>query len=110
MSDAVLSATGLVKRYGEKVAVRGRLSANHLYAVRDAAIAGHGIALLPTLACRSALDDGSLEAILPDAAPPAVPIHMCYAAGRMLPAAVRAFVDFAKARFAEIGLGAPADA
>ena len=80
--------------------VRGRFAANHLLSVRDAAVAGFGIAMLPTVVIAPAIGSGALRPILPDACPPAVPIWVTYAGGRHISPAVRAFVDFAKAAFA----------
>jgi DNA-binding transcriptional LysR family regulator len=47
------------------VRVRGRYHANNAEAVADAAIAGLGIALLPSYVCDAALADGRLLRILP---------------------------------------------
>lgn len=82
-----------------RVSVRGRLSVNHLGAVRDAALAGLGIAALPLLACAAQLAEGSLVRVLPGVAPPPVPVWVTYAGGRYLPPAIRAFVDHARAHF-----------
>ncbi len=82
-----------------KLPVRGRFAANSLQAVKEAALAGHGLALLPHLACVQELESGQLIRLFPKSSPPAVPIYLTYPAGRFLPAAVRAFVDFVKERF-----------
>lgn len=82
-----------------KIPVRGRVAANHLLAVRDAALAGHGIALLPELACSDELRAGELVALLPAHAPSPVPLYITYPAGRYMPAAVRAYITFARSHF-----------
>ena len=90
-----------------EVSVRGRVATNHLHAVRDAALAGHGIALLPRLACQSELAAGRLCAVLPELSPSPVPLYITYPAGRYLPAATRAFVDFVKANFRRVAESVP---
>ncbi|ARU06557.1 LysR family transcriptional regulator [Comamonas serinivorans] len=47
------------------VAVRGPLSANNSEALRDAALAGLGIALVPDFSAQAALQQGALLAVLP---------------------------------------------
>ena len=51
------------------VAVAGPLAANNSEALRDAALAGLGIALLPDFSAQAALGDGRLQAVLPRWAP-----------------------------------------
>ena len=48
------------------VAIRGPFSANNSEALREAAIDGLGIALLPDFSAQSALRAGTLQALLPD--------------------------------------------
>ena len=72
-----------------------QIIANHATAVKSLAIAGHGIALLPTFLCRSELEDGQLVRILPDWLGRSDPVHLVYAAQRFVAPKVRAFVDFA---------------
>jgi DNA-binding transcriptional LysR family regulator len=47
------------------VVVNGPLSANNSEALRDAALAGLGIALVPDFSAQAALQDGALVAVLP---------------------------------------------
>jgi len=82
------------------VPVRGRMALNSLMAARDAALAGHGIALLPRLVCLDSIGAGALVEVLPHATPPPIPLYALVGSGRLLPAAVRAFVDFLQAHFA----------
>jgi DNA-binding transcriptional LysR family regulator len=72
-------------------------------AMRDAAIAGLGLAQLPEFVVAKALSAGSLRTVLVDYERPAGAIVALYAPGRV-PAKVRAFVDFLAAR-----LGATSD-
>jgi len=48
------------------VGVAGRLAANNSEALRDAALGGLGITLLPDFSAQAALRDGSLRQLLPD--------------------------------------------
>jgi DNA-binding transcriptional LysR family regulator len=81
------------------VAVRGRLQVNHSGMIRDAAVAGLGVALLPLFAVGDDLRAGRLQAVLEDwRVPPEVGIYALFPAGRHQPPAVRAFVDFLAAR------------
>jgi len=83
---------------GEKmvrVELQPRLKANNVFAVRDAAIAGLGVAQLPWVVAAPALEDGTLRAVLPGWSPPEVPVHAVFASSRYLTPKVRAFIDLA---------------
>ena len=82
-----------------RVELEPRLKANHSFAVRDAAIAGLGIALLPRLVAEPALAAGTLLPVLPDWQGPSVPVHAVYASARYLTPKVRAFIDLAVESF-----------
>lgn len=79
--------------------IRARMRSNNGDVLRDAAVAGMGIALLPTFIAGSAVRSGDLRAILPDHVPPASAISAIYPASRHLPSKVRVFVDFLRSRF-----------
>lgn len=66
-----------------------------MFAVRDAAIAGLGIAQLPRVIARDAVAAGRLVAVLPRWSPPPVPVHAVFASVRYLTPKVRAFIDLA---------------
>lgn len=74
--------------------VGGRLLANNGEIVRDAAIAGLGIAWLPVFIVGTALRDGRLVTVLDDYAMPPVSVHAVYPRHRQASLAIRAFVDF----------------
>jgi DNA-binding transcriptional LysR family regulator len=77
------------------VPVRGRLEVNHTGMIRDAAVAGLGVALLPRFAVAEALREGRLEVVLEGwRVPPPVGIYALFPAGRHEPGAVRALVEF----------------
>lgn len=85
-----------------QVQVRGRIAVNHMSGVRDAAIAGLGIALLPEITCGSNVARGELAVLLPGIAPPAVPLWITHPGGRYLAPAVRAFVTHVRENFARL--------
>ena len=84
-----------------KVPISGRLSVNHLDAVRHAALAGFGIALLPTDWINADLAAERLKQILPNASPPGTALWAVYPSRKHVAPAVRVFVDFLKERFAD---------
>ena len=67
--------------------------------LRDAAIAGTGMALLPDYACRAPLADGRLVHLLPDWAVPRGTVHLVFTGRRGLLPSVRAFVDHVAREF-----------
>lgn len=71
----------------------GRISANNGEAMRDMALAGLGLALLPMFIVHDALADGRLVRVLPDLPPTPVPISAVWPPARPMPAKTRAFVD-----------------
>lgn len=74
-----------------------RLRANNVFAVRDAAIAGLGIALLPRMVAASPVREGALVHVLTAWAPASVPVHAVFASARYLTPKVRAFIALAAA-------------
>lgn len=73
--------------------IHSRIVANNGEAMRDMAIAGLGLVLLPMFICAEALRDGRLAAVELDAKPLVYTIHAVYPPTRHVPAKVRAFVD-----------------
>lgn len=83
-----------------RVRVSGRLRANNGEALREAAVAGFGLALLPSFLIGEEVRAGRLTPVLRDwAVGPQVAIHAIYPAGRNLSPKVRVFVDFLAERF-----------
>jgi DNA-binding transcriptional LysR family regulator len=82
----------------ESVRVRGRLESNLGDSLRDAALAGLGIALHSTWHVDEDLRAGRLQRVLPDHALINA-IHAVMPQRRLVPPRVRAFVDFLAARF-----------
>jgi len=76
-----------------RVELQPRLKANNVFAVRDAAIAGLGVAQLPTVVAAPTVQAGELQRILAEWSPPSVPVHAVFASARYLTPKVRAFID-----------------
>ena len=78
----------------EQIRVSGNLEANDAGALREAVLAGLGVALLPLWLVGEDIRDGRLEVVLPDYPAPDSAIYAVYAPGRFLSPKVRRFVDF----------------
>jgi DNA-binding transcriptional LysR family regulator len=81
-----------------RVAVRPRLSVNTAEAAIASALAGGGITCVLSYQIDAELRAGRLVRVLASHEPPPVPVHAVYAAGSILSAKVRAFIDFAVPR------------
>lgn len=79
----------------QRVSLRPRLAANNMFAIRDAAVRGLGIAQLPRIVSDPAVRSGALVPVLPEWSPAAVPVHAVFASARYLTPKVRAFIDLA---------------
>jgi DNA-binding transcriptional LysR family regulator len=75
------------------------LCTNNAEVLRDAAVKGRGIALLPTFIAGADLRQGSLQSILSDYRAPEISIYAIYPETRHLSAKVRLFIDFLIERF-----------
>ena len=82
-----------------EVRIRPRLTVNDWEIVREAALAGVGIAWLPQLLCADDLRRGRLVHLLADWSSPEIPVHAIYPTRRQLAPKVLAFVDFLAERF-----------
>lgn len=72
----------------------GAVTVNNGSAYEAAAVAGLGIIQVPATAMQARLAAGELVEILPDFAPPPMPIALLYAQRRNLPRRVRVFMDW----------------
>jgi DNA-binding transcriptional LysR family regulator len=81
------------------VEVNGGLRLDNENAVRQAALAGCGIALLPTYIVGGDLQQGALRVVLPEYEAPETTLYATYLPNRYLAAKVRVFVDYLVARF-----------
>ena len=77
------------------------LCTNNAEVLRDAAVAGHGIALLPTFIAWCQLHDGSLRPILTQYRAPELSVFALYPPTRYVPLKLRAFIDFLVERFGD---------
>ena len=83
------------------VSVHGALCSNNGEMLREAAIRGLGIALLPTFIVGKDLQQGTLKAILSDYSPPEISICVLYPINRHLSTKIQVFTDFLKQRFGD---------
>ncbi|MEM7025798.1 MAG: LysR family transcriptional regulator, partial [Pseudomonadota bacterium] len=87
----------------EEVPVRGNLRTNSSEMLREAAVGGSGVILMPTWLVGADIDAGRLRVLLPDweAGPggAGAAIHAVYLPNRRSSKKVRAFIDFLIARF-----------
>lgn len=77
----------------EEVQVSGRFSGNTAQALRRAAVAGLGIALLPPVMARLDVQAGVLVPVLAQYQPKGYGLNVLYPSRRQLPLAVSAFID-----------------
>lgn len=82
------------------IETRSRIVANNGEAMRDMAIAGLGITVLPRFIVAEALRSGALIAVLQDTAPTCYAIYAVYPPTRHMPRKLRAMIDHLAAAFA----------
>lgn len=89
------------ERQGEPVAVAvsGNISSNETPSLVQAALAGAGIAMVPTYLAAPLVRSGQLVALLPNATPRTLAIHAVCTSRRHMPAALRSMLDFLAERF-----------
>ena len=83
-----------------EVEVRGRVRVNTPDGVRGALLDGLGVAYAPSWLFQDAIRDGRATPLLLDQRAPPTPIHLVYAANRLMPKRARAFADFITEHFA----------
>lgn len=76
------------------VAVSGNISANESMVLLHAALAGAGIAFLPTYSAGPLIRSGKLVALLPEYEPSQLDIYGVYASRKHMSAALRSMLDF----------------
>lgn len=81
------------------VAVNGSLSGNETAIVRQAALAGAGIAMLPTYFVGDDLQRGALVRLLPEHEPEPLGIHAIYLSRQHQPLPLRLLIEFLAERF-----------
>ena len=73
---------------------KGRVTINAVYSVVDAVKAGFGVHAGPRWAFQQAIDDGEVVELFPEFRQPSLPMNAIWSPAVLLPARVRAFVDF----------------
>jgi DNA-binding transcriptional LysR family regulator len=93
-----------VNKAGEAVQVRpaGPLRANNADALAPALFAGLGLAVQPDFVVGEAIEDGRLEAVMPDWSPPPIALHLVMPPGGPRPARVEALAAFLTERLSRI--------
>jgi DNA-binding transcriptional LysR family regulator len=86
--------------YDGPITVHGRFRADNSEAVREAVIAGAGIAVIPVWMFTDEITTGRVRIILHEFEPSALPIHAVYPSRRQVSAKVRAMIDFLAHAFA----------
>jgi DNA-binding transcriptional LysR family regulator len=99
-------ATWTFERHGrhERTQPRPTLSASTFLAVREAALEGLGIGLLPQTLVRVDIAAGRLRELLPDWQPEGETLYIAVAPGGGIPAKVRLLLDFSPAWFEHNGV------
>ena len=90
------------------VNISARLRLGHLEAVRQAALAGHGLAQLPRWLVEKELASGQLQAVLEAFAGPGLPLYAAWPASRAMTARLRLVIDTLRGNV-PAGLQGPAD-
>lgn len=83
------------------VPVQGNISANEAMTLQKAALAGAGIAMLPTYQAAGALRSGELVRLLPEARPRELNLNAVYTSRKHMPATLRSMLDFLAQRFTD---------
>ncbi len=81
------------------IPVHGMLCSNNGEVLKDAAVRGLGITLLPRFIVGQELQQGNLQTVLPDYHPPEIYIYVIYPVNRHLSTKIRILVDFLQKRF-----------
>jgi DNA-binding transcriptional LysR family regulator len=90
----------LIGTNGEQtISVNGVLCSNNGEVLRDAAVRGLGITLLPTFIVGQQLQQGTLQSVLPEYHPLELSIAVIYPVNRHLSTKVRLLVEFLQNRF-----------
>jgi DNA-binding transcriptional LysR family regulator len=81
------------------IAVKGSLSSNETSVLREAALAGAGIAMLPTYFVADELARGALVRLLPDHEPEVLGLHAVVLSRQHQPRPLKLLIDFLAERF-----------
>ena len=81
------------------ISIHGVICSNNGEVLKEAAIRGLGITLLPTFIVDQALQNYELKVILPEYSPSELEIYLLYPVNRHLSTKIRLLIDFLSARF-----------
>lgn len=82
------------------VPIAGRVQIDSAQALRQAALAGMGIVMLPEIMVSRDMADGQLVRVLPAYQAPVRPLNLIYLRDRRMSRKLRSFIDFVTERFA----------
>jgi len=85
-----------------RVQAHGNFKANNGHSIRDAMLAGAGVALVPDWLVHNEIKSGTVVALLPEFAPAPLEVNAVYPSGRHVSAKLRTFVDFLQQQFKAI--------
>ena len=85
-----------------RVQAHGNFKANNGHSIRDAMLAGAGVALVPDWLVHDEIKSGTVVALLPEFAPAPLEVNAVYPSGRHVSAKLRTFVDFLQQQFKAI--------
>ena len=85
----------------QSIKVSGPVCADNGDVLKEAAVAGLGVTLLPTFIVGADIKSGSLQQILSDYCPPEISVYAVFPSHRYLSAKVRTFVDFLSEYFGD---------
>ena len=78
-----------------ELTTRGRLTLNHMLAVKEAAVGGLGLALLPNFMSATEVAQKRLKVVCPEWSSPSLRIQIVYPAQKFVSRKLRTFIDFA---------------
>ncbi|XGV94745.1 MAG: LysR family transcriptional regulator [Leptolyngbya sp. BL-A-14] len=81
------------------ISVQGAVCSNNGEVLREAAVRGLGITLLPMFIIGQEVEQGLLQVVLPEYHPPEISIYVIYPVNRHLSTKVRLFTNFLQDRF-----------
>lgn len=90
-------------RESAELTVQPRFTTDNLMLVKEAALAGLGIAQLPEVLCDTEVRSGRLQVVLPDWRPPSIAIHALFPSRRVLTPAGRTFLEMLGKAFLVLG-------
>jgi DNA-binding transcriptional LysR family regulator len=83
----------------QTVTIEGALCSNNGEVLKQAAVRGLGITLLPSFIVTDELQAGQLQVVLPDYQPPQISVYVIYPVNRHLSVKIQLLVEFLKERF-----------